>query len=88
MTNDVVQFVPMTQNSIETQDPTTAKTVIQSNVSPAALAAQFGAGNVRVANANFNLAVNGTTVAFRAGESFVTNAALNAALAAANAPVT
>jgi hypothetical protein len=88
MSADVVQFVPMTQNSVITSDPTTAKATIQSNVSPAALAAQFGAGNVRVANANFNLVVNGSTVAFRAGESFVTNAALNAALAAANAPVT
>jgi hypothetical protein len=84
---DVVQFVEQTQNSIVTNDPVSPnKSSVETNVSPAAMIAAFG--SVRTANANFNIVVNGTTVAFRAGEVFVTNPALDIILAANQCPVT
>jgi hypothetical protein len=86
---DVVQFVTGTQNSIVANDPaSTNKATVETNVTPAVMIAAFGAGNVRTANANFAIQVNGAIVQFRAGEVFVTNPALNTILSNNNCPVT
>ena len=84
---DVVQYVGTTQNSLVINDPIQSnKDVIETNVPATALTAAYGA-LARTATASFAIVVNGATVQFRAGEAFVSNAALNAILSANNCPV-
>jgi hypothetical protein len=84
---DVVQYVTPTQNSLVINDPASSnKSVIETNVPAAALTAAYGA-LVRTATDFFSIVVNGSTVQFRKGEVFVSNAALNAILANSNCPV-